>query len=471
MALASLAFVACDDDSYNDWADPQNNPNTTEDQRIATTFSVAAADAISFESLTETDTIVKVFTPTLTSKGAQADAVAYKIILGNATEETEVFNDGMISTSVLKSSIETEFGKAPTPRELAATVVAYTTYGTIVSRETADVTITATLVAPVIEDVYYYVGTANDWIITDKTYAFKRADVSVSKYDDPVFTVTIPASVDAETGERVDEWFKIATPAAAEGEGNWNAVIGGTVDGATPLEATALEADASKAQAFKMPADDGAISYQITLNMMDYTVVVTPISYKPYIYVPGNGQGWDPGTAAALACPAMDGVYTGYAYIDGEFKFTKNRDWSEEYNSTNFSTWAEGFAGAETSTNIASTTAGVYYMNIDVATGTFGATLISRMGIVGPAQAGGWNDDTEMTWNADENAYVWTGDLAADELKFRANNGWDINLGGDMSDLTAGGDNIKVSEAGEYTVKLFALRTSSEKMYCTFTKN
>jgi hypothetical protein len=41
-----------------------------------------------------------------------------------------------------------------------------------------------------------------------------------------------------------------------------------------------------------------------------------------------------------------------------------------------------------------------------------------------------------------------------DEWKFRANNGWDINLGGNLAGLTEGGDNIKCAEDGTYTVTL-----------------
>lgn len=468
LALAALAFAACDDDSYDNWADAQANPDTTKEEQTATSFSVAPVSAINFADLADDVDSIAIFTPTLTFTGQEADAITYKVILGNSTEEV-LTNNGVVATADLKSAIETEFGKSPTQRELAAVVVAYPSFGSVVSRETANVTITATLKAPVIEDAYYFVGTANNWTITDVTYKFTRADESVDKYDDPVFTVTIPASVDATTGERVDEWFKIATPAAVAGEGDWNAVIGGTVDGATPLEATALVT--TDAQAFKMPKEDGALYYTITLNMMDYTIVVTPVSYTSWVYAPGDGNGWAPAAAPALYSADADGIYTGYVYVGSQFKFTKERNWDNgEYNYSSFTSYPDGFSGEGTG-NIQCATAGVYFMTADVASKKLSVTLISRMGIVGPAQAGGWDADTEMTWNADEHAYTWTGDLAADQLKFRANNGWDINLGGDISNLTAGGDNITVSEAGNYTVKLFPCRTTSEKMYCTFTKN
>ena len=48
--------------------------------------------------------------------------------------------------------------------------------------------------------------------------------------------------------------------------------------------------------------------------------------------------------------------------------------------------------------------------------------------------------------------------------KFRVNGGWDINLGGSLNNLTAGGDNLTV--AGN-TVKLYPTRKTKDNIYCT----
>ena len=50
----------------------------------------------------------------------------------------------------------------------------------------------------------------------------------------------------------------------------------------------------------------------------------------------------------------------------------------------------------------------------------------------------------------------WTTEVTFDEeteWKIRMNDDWSINLGGDVQNLTEGGDNIKTS-AGTYNVKL-----------------
>jgi hypothetical protein len=45
-------------------------------------------------------------------------------------------------------------------------------------------------------------------------------------------------------------------------------------------------------------------------------------------------------------------------------------------------------------------------------------------------------------------------DLVVGAIKFRANDAWDLNLGGDINALTSGGANISVTVAGNYTITL-----------------
>ena len=85
------------------------------------------------------------------------------------------------------------------------------------------------------------------------------------------------------------------------------------------------------------------------------------------------------------------------------------------------------------------------------------------MGIIGGFN--NWDGDAVMTWNAKEYCFEATNvGVTADGWKFRVNGGWDINLGGSINDLTAGGDNLSV--AGN-TVKLYPTRKTSEKIFCT----
>ena len=77
-----------------------------------------------------------------------------------------------------------------------------------------------------------------------------------------------------------------------------------------------------------------------------------------------------------------------------------------------------------------------------------------------------------MEYDEATNTYTWTGDLGAGEFKFRANDGWDINLGGSLDDLSQNGSNIAIAEAGNYTIVLTPLiTTEGGKMTATVAKN
>ena len=90
-------------------------------------------------------------------------------------------------------------------------------------------------------------------------------------------------------------------------------------------------------------------------------------------------------------------------------------------------------------------------------------------GIIGDATANGWDSDQDMTWNEEKHCWCATITLTDGTIKFRANDGWDINFGGNPENLNAGGDNIPVT-AGTYDIDLYLERTTSENIYCTLTK-
>jgi hypothetical protein len=85
---------------------------------------------------------------------------------------------------------------------------------------------------------------------------------------------------------------------------------------------------------------------------------------------------------------------------------------------------------------------------------TYSITNITSMGIIGDATTGGWETETALTYNAENNTWEATDVvLTAGTIKFRANGAWDINFGGSLDNLTINGENITV-EAGTYSVVL-----------------
>ena len=224
---------------------------------------------------------------------------------------------------------------------------------------------------------------------------------------------------------------------------------------------------------FKFEGETGEYKVVVDVNKHPFAVKVLSTAFptEEFIYIPGNHQGWSPEAAQALRTSDFDGVYKGFSNLNGDFKFTKQRAWGssgDEYNSNDFSTYEGGLAPSTDGSNINMPTAGFYYIVADVMNAKLTATA-TTWGIIGDATADGWNSDQNMTWNSDKKCWTATLTLTDGTMKFRANGGWDINVGGKIDDLSFGGDNMTV-QAGTYDIELYLERTASDAMYCTMTK-
>lgn len=160
----------------------------------------------------------------------------------------------------------------------------------------------------------------------------------------------------------------------------------------------------------------------------------------------GSPMGWDDETPLVYSPEAMQ--WQGVMHFTAaEIKFRANHDWGFNYGSDA----ADGNlqpGGA----NIPVDVEADYSIELDFSTPNEYTYVLNRWGLIGDATPGGWDTDTDMTWDADNGVLSVTLDLTAGSFKFRANDGWDINYGGDLGALTPGGDNIAVAEAGSYTV-------------------
>ena len=461
------AMTACSDD-YDDWSAPQAN---SPEEAKQVTLDVKSAEAIDMAAL-EDDSVAVLAAQLTAEEGVK---VSYRLAVSNDAQDKSaelIANDqGRVSVSDLTKVVVDFYGKRPTERTLLANVVAYVEIDGQVVKKTADkvISILVTPEAPVIETAYHVVGDGLGWDY-DGAMKYKFNHSGKDVYDDPIFTITVPAPVN-EDGSRKDFYFKIV-PASCVATGDlvWDGVLGSDVaDGDDRPDA----AMAVGGGAFCQHAADVAKFYKISLNMMDYKLHVEALSFVEWIFMPGNPQNWNPGTAPGLRSPNFDGIYVGYGRLDGDFKFTKGHDWGDgEYNFDNFNAYGEGFVQGGGSNLSWSGEPGYYKIVADVANGSLTATKTS-WGIIGPAQPGGWDKDTDMTYNSKEDCWEAKLNLKADEFKFRANDDWGINFGGtNYDDLTEGGNNLKVAETGNYTVKLFiSCSKGKENRYCTLTKN
>lgn len=464
----SLLLTGCSE-SFDDWANPQSNG---QDDAITVIVDVKAVDPIDFANV-ESET-TQVFSVDYTiPEDATASTKAY-FYNADRTDSVEVEStaDGYVSSEDLRNAVGRLYGKRPVPREIPMKVVTYVNTNEQRVKLKGETTLTVTLTAPLIESAYYLIGAHNNWSMDTYTqYKLTRADESVDIYDDPVWTIMVPAPVDGQ-GLRADFWFNIVPQSAVGKDGNdfWHNLIGSDQgNGDNRLEAGLAYKVNGQDNAFCQPANDGATFYKITIDMMDYKMTVEPLSYGQFIYVPGNHQNWSPEHAAALRSPNFDGYYEGYSYLNGDFKFTKARNWDAEYNFNDFTTFSDGLSqGGGSNINMANE--GFYRIQANVANGTLTATK-TEWGIVGSALRGGWEAaDTDMSYDAGENCWTVTLPLIAGEFKFRANDDWGINMGGSADDLYQDGGNLIITEDGTYTIKLYLSRIANENYYCTIEK-
>lgn len=157
-------------------------------------------------------------------------------------------------------------------------------------------------------------------------------------------------------------------------------------------------------------------------------VTVTPFTEtisETQLYMPGAYQGWNPATAATLA--AIDsGVFQGYITFPAgqlEFKFTADPDGNVTYGADEMGNFAEGG-----NANFVAPAAGSYEVTVNLNTMTYTLTPFS-WGVVGTATPGGWDADTDMVYDYQNQVWKFTGALVPGALKFRLNDGWAVNYG------------------------------------------
>ncbi|TSA30496.1 MAG: RagB/SusD family nutrient uptake outer membrane protein [Bacteroidetes bacterium] len=187
-----------------------------------------------------------------------------------------------------------------------------------------------------------------------------------------------------------------------------------------------------------------------------YHSPIPPKSAAAYtlLYCPGSYQGWDPtNTTTVLASALNDGNFEGYLYFpdaNTEFKFCVNPNWDLNYGDDNGDGTLE-----QNGANIVAADAGYYKVNVDLNNLTY-TKMNTTWGVIGSATAGGWDSDQNMDYDATGGVWVATLDLTVGEIKFRANDSWDLNYGDDGANgiLEQNGANIAIPEAGTYVITM-----------------
>lgn len=186
---------------------------------------------------------------------------------------------------------------------------------------------------------------------------------------------------------------------------------------------------------YKINADATALTYTAVAQVWGVIGSASPMGWDdetPLVYSPENRK-WIGGLHLTAA----------------EIKFRANHDWGYNYGSDA----ADGTLQAG-GANIAVDVEADYAVEIDFSTPNEYKYAVNRWGLIGSATPGGWSDDTDLTWDAVNGVFTVTVDLVVGEVKFRANDDWALNYGGDLSDLSEGGANIAIDADGNYTLTL-----------------
>lgn len=298
----------------------------------------------------------------------------------------------------------------------------------------------------VLEDNYYVVGSFCGWDVT-KGIKMQRNGEETDPYLNPVFQAVIKAP--AET-----EFAIVAESSVSAGSYLTNAYssFGGEYEGITDTKGHLLPNEVGQqANPILLPDAGG---YQITVNMVDLSYTILPAIEQ--LYTPGDSNGWNQAASQTLHTDNYT-WYQGYAHLTGAFKFTTRIDW----NGTNY---GEGGKDADTGHILLSTDGGdinapadaLYWVTVDLGAEKpyCNLTEITRVGVIGDATPTGWDGDTALTPSADFLTWTGTMTLGTGNFKFRMNDDWDINLGGETTNLTQGGADIPSPGAGTYVITL-----------------
>ena len=440
-AMASLALASCAGD-YDDWANPQAN----EQEASAAEYGVTFANGSEAEgSMADEDGIINLVTVNSTDANVSGFTLKDLKVNGVAVNGTMVGDSVQVSASELEKLVcDQNKSRASVARDLnvETEVSINLASGDAVSISTKGKTtgkFTPTATPQLDEKGYYMLGqvNGNEWDA--------KSPVWMNKISDGVYQLKVTTTADKN-------WFKFYAGSNFVSN-NWDSINKGALgckeNGSEEAFGYILYKGDSWGE-LQTPVIPGAGTWIVTLDMNNLTYTVG----KPVLYMAGEANGW----AANDYLAGEDGVhFTGFMYLNQNgFKFCTQPEWKGTNYGADFNT-------AGDAADIKMTEAAGYYkVDVDLDSKSYVLTPITTIGIIGSASPNGWDSDVDMTYvpyntETKELGYWEAKDitLASGEIKFRANDDWAINWGGDTNALTQGGDNISV-DAGTYDIKLYA---------------
>ena len=450
--LASLTLASCNGD-YDDWAQPQHNPQEASAAKYGITFTAGPEaecnmpdedGVINLVTVNSTDANVTGYTVKdlkVNGEAIKGEAVGNNIQV-NAVELEKILCKQNKTRASVASNIKVE--SKVSVNLASGDAVAINTVGETTGK------ITTSPTPAIDEQGYYMLGevNGNNWTATSPVW--------MTKVSDGVYQLKV-------TTEKDKNYFKFYEGSKFE-SGNWDVINTGVMgcekDGCDDASGTIYYTGDSwgSPQTMVIP---GAGTWIVTLDMNNLSYSVG----KPVLYMKGDANGWNGYDYLA----GDDGVhFTGFMYLNQNgFKFTTAPDWSGTGYGENFST-------APDAGNIVMTEpAGYYKVDVDLSAQTYTLTPITSIGIIGAAvPVTGWDSDQDLTYNVEERCWeIKDIKLNAGECKFRANDDWAMQWGYDGEKFVYSNNAPAVQfipEAGTYDIKLYAWANGYVK--CEFTK-
>ena len=451
--LASVSLASCNGD-YDDWAQPQNNPQEASAAKYGITFTAGPEaecnmpdedGVINLVTVNSTDANVTGYT--LKDLKVNGEDITGEIVGNNIQVDANELEKILCTQNNSRASVARDINvESKVSVNLASgDAVAINTVGTTTAK------LKPTPTPAIDEKGYYMLGqvNGNDWDATNPVW--------MTKMSDGVYQLKVTTTAEKN-------WFKFYEGSKWDESGDWNVIDRGALgckeNGCKDASGTIYYNGDSwgKLQTMVIP---GAGTWIVTLDMnnLKYTVG------KPVLYMKGDANGWNGYDYLA----GDDGVhFTGFMYLNQNgFKFTTAPDWSGTGYGANFDT-------APDAGNIVMTEdPGYYKVDVDLSAKTYTLTPITTIGIIGAAvPETGWNSDQDLTYNEEERCWeIKDIELKAGECKFRANDDWAMQWGYDGEKFVYSNNAPAVQfipEAGKYDIKLYAWANGYVK--CEFTK-
>ena len=430
--LASVSLASCNGD-YDDWAQPQHNPQEASAAKYGITFTAGPEAEC---NMPDEDGVINLVTVNSTDANVEGYTVKDLKVNGEAIKGEAVGNNIQVNAVELEKILcKQNNSRASVAHDInveskvsvnlaSGDAVAINTVGTTTAK------LKPTPTPAIDQNGYYMLGHLNgkdDWDNTDPVW--------MNKVSDGVYQAKVTTAKDKN-------WFKFFEGSKFV-SGDWDAINSGALgckDNGCEDASGYIYYTGDKWGELQTLVIPGAGTWIVTLDMNNLTYSVG----KPILYMAGDANGWN----QIDILNSDDGVnYKGYMYLNQNgFKFCSQPNWD----GTNY---GGAFFGQESDNIMMTQEAGFYQVDVDLSAQTYTLTPFT-IGIIGNATPNGWAGDTDMTYNPEERCWELKNvELTDGEMKFRHTNDWNLNWGGPLDALVHDGDNIAVA-AGTYDIKL-----------------